>query len=257
MKQLLIIPDINNMHKSIELAQEYSLGFEYNEFFIPKVLDDDNGVQSVCQKYAEFGKPVYSTVHGAFYDVIPFSEDPKIREVSNLRVEQSIGAARQIGAKAVVFHTNYNPFLNTDVYIESWIENNKVYWSEVLRKNPDVNIYLENMFDTSPDMMVALSEGLKGHANYGVCFDYAHAELSCTEPDIWARELSPYIKHVHINDNDLISDSHLAWGDGSIDRQAFYRNYEDYMNGATVLVETSQHERKVRSLEVLKAEGFI
>ena len=113
------------------------------------------------------------------------------------------------------------------------------------------------MFDTTPDLMEALSERLCGYDNYGVCMDYAHAALSKAAPGEWAKRLGRYVKHVHINDNDLVSDLHLAWGDGKLDRQAFYDAYEQYMNTASVLVETSSYENKKRSLEVLKKEGFI
>ena len=64
------------------------------------------------------------------------------------------------------------------------------------------------------------------------------------------------IKHVHINDNDLISDLHLSWGDGKINRIKFYEIYETYLSGASVLVETTAIEAQVRSLEQMKSEGF-
>ena len=106
-------------------------------------------------------------------------------------------------------------------------------------------------------MMEALSERLCRYDNYGVCLDYAHAALSKVAPEEWAKRLGRYVKHVHINDNDLVSDLHLAWGDGKINRQAFYDSYDKYMSKAFVLVETSSYENKKRSFEVLKKEGFI
>ena len=81
--------------------------------------------------------------------------------------------------------------------------------------------------------------------------------LSKTEPKLWAECLGKYVKHIHINDNDFVSDLHLAWGDGKIDRQMFYRCYDKYMQGASVLIETSSLKNKQKSLEVLKEEGFL
>ena len=120
-----------------------------------------------------------------------------------------------------------------------------------------MNIYLENMFDTTPDIMEAMAERLQENANFGICLDYAHAALSKVAPEKWARALGKYIKHVHLNDNDLVSDLHLAWGDGRIDRATFYEAYSTYMSSATVLVETSSFENKVKSLEMLSKEGFL
>ncbi|MBQ9701224.1 MAG: hypothetical protein IJV71_11480, partial [Lachnospiraceae bacterium] len=70
-----------------------------------------------------------------------------------------------------------------------------------------------------------------------------------------ARKLGKYVKHIHINDNDLISDLHLPWGAGKIDRQTFYECYEKYMSNATVLVETSSLQNIKKSLQVLEADG--
>lgn len=257
MRQFLIIPDRNHMQECLELAQKYQLGFEYNDFFMPTVLDDEERLQEIIDIYKQYELPSYTTVHGDFFDVIPFSVDPKIREIASLRIEQSIQAAKGIGAKAVVFHTNYDPFLNTDSYIASWLKTNIVFWSDVLEKHSDMQIYLENMFDTSPDIMETLSEKLSEYANYGVCLDYAHAFLSKVKPEIWAERLGRFVKHIHMNDNDGIRDLHQAWGDGVIQRTGFYECYEKYMRNATILIETTSMENKVRSLEMLEREGFL
>lgn len=257
MKRLLMIPDVKNLEETLELAEKYSLGFEYNDFYMPAVLDDDQEMQRLVRGYQSAKLPEYCTLHGAFFDVIPFSVDERIKEVAFLRIEQSIKAAEQIGAKAVVFHTNYNPFLNSEAYIKSWIEQNTGFWSSILEKHAGMNIYLENMFDRTPDIMESLSEVLCRYENYGVCLDYAHAALSDVKPEIWAERLGQFVKHVHVNDNDLVSDLHLAWGDGRIYRTGFYKSYEQFMKHATVLIETSSMENTKKSLEVLEAEGFL
>ncbi len=257
MKQLLIIPDRNNLADTMKLAEKYSLGFEYNDFYMPAVLDSAEQINSIVSEYKKINLPDYCTLHGAFFDVIPFSPDPKIRKISVLRIEQSIAVAEKTGAKAVVFHTNYNPFLNSKAYIRSWISENIAFWSGILENHSNVFIYLENMFDTTPDIMCELAENLSRYSNFGICLDYAHASLSKVNPKEWAAVLGKYVKHIHINDNDLISDLHLAWGNGKIDRNSFYSCYEQYMNNASVLIETASAENKLRSLEQLEADGFI
>jgi len=257
MKQLLIIPNMNDIQETLSLAEKYDLGFEYNDFFDPAVLDDEQRLEELLETYRSYPIPSYCTMHGAFFDVIPFSNDSRIREVSALRIEQSIEVAKKLGASAVVFHTNYNPFLNTPDYVNAWIKQNVQYWSQVLEKHPEISIYLENMFDSSPDIMEELSESLSKYKNYGVCLDYAHAAISKTPAEEWAKRLGRFVKHIHINDNDLISDLHLAWGDGKIDREGFYRSYESYMKDATVLIETSSEGSRLRSLKKLEEEGFL
>ena len=152
-KEFLIIPDRKYINECINLAKEYNLGFEYNDFFMPDLLDDEERLEGLISEYRRHELPEYTTIHGDFFDVIPFSMDSKIRDISDFRIKQSLDVARRIGAKAVIMHTNYNPFLNTKQYIKSWIEQNVRYWGRILEENKDINIYLENMFDASPDIM--------------------------------------------------------------------------------------------------------
>ena len=257
MKRILIIPRINELSVSLSLAGEYGAGFEYNDFFKPDILDNKQLCEEITQKYLAEKLPEYCTLHGAFFDVIPFSPDKKIREISDLRIEQSIRAAEKIGARAVVFHTNYNPFLNTRQYLEGWFAQNAEYWGSVLEKHPDINIYIENMFETSPDILAELAQRLCRFDNFGVCFDYAHAAITDIPHKTWAKALGQYTKHIHINDNDLKSDLHLAIGDGQINFSEFYELYEKYLNNASVLVETSSTEAQRRSLERFRRDGFI
>lgn len=258
-EKFLIIPKISELNSSLALAREYNLGFEFNDFFMPKVLDDEAGQNRLIEEYIKnnaAGLPDYCTLHGAFFDVIPFSPDEKIRAVSDLRIRQSISAARKLGARAVVFHTNYNPFLNSPAYIKGWLEQNAAYWSGILTEYPDMNIYLENMFDSAPDIMAALAERLCSNANFGICFDYAHAALTAVSQREWTEKLSKYVRHIHINDNDFQSDLHLAVGDGKIDWNEFYNLYDEYMDKATVLIETSSLENQRRSIGRLISDGF-
>ena len=145
MKQILIVPNRNRLEDCLYLAEKYHLGFEYNDFYLPEVLDNTEKTEEYINVYKQDKMPAYATVHGAFYDVIPFSVDKKIREISQLRIEQSIDVAKMMGANAVIFHTNYNPFLSSQAYNPFWLESNKLYWEGVLERHPEIDIYLENM----------------------------------------------------------------------------------------------------------------
>lgn len=257
MKQILIIPRLDEINASLELCEKYGLGFEYNDFFMPKILDNQALCDDLIERYKNENLPEFCTLHGAFFDVIPFSPDEKIREISDLRIRQSLDVAQKIGAKAVIFHTNYNPFLNAPAYVSSWTEQNSAYWSGILGEFSDVNIYLENMFDTAPDIMETLAENLKSHANFGICLDYAHAALTAVSQREWVEKLGRFVKHIHINDNDLISDLHSAIGEGKIDWSEFYDLYDKFMTGASILIETTPLPNQRKSLEKLSADGFI
>jgi len=252
MNKRLIIPLLKEIEQSIFLAEKYDLGFEYNDFYHPDVLDNAEVQNNIIRKYKSFHLPEYCTLHGAFLDVTIFSSDKKIREVSELRVIQSIEAAKKINAKAIVFHTNINPILNLKEYENNWLKTNVEFWSRMLTDYPDISIYIENMFDQSPKMLKKLAKNLCEYANFGICFDYGHAIISSTPVNIWAKSLSKYIKHVHINDNDLVSDLHLAVSDGKINWQEFYYLYTEFLSETTLLIEVSSVEKQIRSIEALQ-----
>ena len=130
---------------------------------------DMEKVKDMVRFYNGRNEKIYSTYHGCFYDVIPFSMDNKIKEVSMYRIEQSIVIAKSLGAKAVVFHTNYNPFFKTKEYIDDWLNICEEFWGSILKKYKDINIYLENMFDDNPDVLEQLAHRLSVYENFGLC----------------------------------------------------------------------------------------
>ena len=257
MNRFLIIPDLADIKNSLSIADEYSLGFEYNDFFIPDILDDSEKTRQLIDCYKSHNLPGYCTMHGAFFDVILFSSDRRIRETAELRIRQSLDIARKIGAKGVVFHTNHSPQLTSEAYVKGWHNKNKEFWSRMLPEYSDINIYLENMFDSSPDMLCDLACELSSFENFGVCLDYAHAEVFGGGADKWVEKLAPYVKHLHINDNDLKDDLHLATGDGKIDWNRFKAYFDKYFTDCSVLIEVSGIEKQTRSAQYLKKLGLI
>lgn len=257
MSKFLIIPQLKNIDESLELAEEYGFGFEFNDFFYPDVLDSKERVKEIAAEYRSHKLPSLLTCHGDFFDVLVFSGDKLIRNISEMRIRQSIEAALEVGAESVIFHTNHNPFFIAESYVSNWLDCNINFWSGILAEYPQVNIYIENMCDSSPDMLAALAEKLSSFSNFGVCFDYAHASVFGSDIESWVTALAPYVKHMHINDNDLKSDLHLAVGDGKIDWNRFREHYFRYFTNATVLIETSSLENQRRSAEFLSNMGII
>ena len=206
--------------------------------------------------YKDLNAPIV-TSHGDFFDVLVFSIDSKIAEISKMRILQSMEVSKKAGAKGVIFHSNIEPFLTAKMYRDNWCGKNEEVFREICENYPEMNIYLENMFDTIPDDLARLGEKMKDVDNFGICFDYAHAYITDTPQEKWAEVLSPYIKHVHINDNDGMSDLHLAVGDGVIEWDQFYKLKEKFFNDVTVLIETTPIDYQKRSLKFLQESGYL
>lgn len=257
MKGIYLIPDRANIEESLVLAKENLAGFEYNDFFLPVVLDDKEKQQEIINFYAkvrtDFSK---DTMHGAFLDVTVHSTDRRIKEVSELRIRQSLDIAKEMGLRGSVFHTNRIYGFRDNTYLKNWEEANYRFFATVCEEYPMQQIFMENMFDEAPDVLLGLAERMKGYENFGICLDYAHGAISDTSATGWVRLLAPYIKHMHINDNDFANDLHLPVGAGELNWEQFSKEVIGYGIDATVLIEVSGVEKQKLSLTYMKERGI-
>lgn len=254
MGRFMIVSKADKLDEYTALSREYDVAFEVNDFFEPEILDDRAKLDAVIEAYLKKGLPEHSTIHGAFYDIAVFSRDARIREMSEFRMEQSMLLAEILGASGVVFHTNYNPALSDEGYMGYFVDATANWLTKLLEKYPAIDIYMENMFDTNPGILKGISEKLERYNNYGVCLDWAHVSIYGSPADKWVEELVPYVKHIHINDNDLKRDLHLPVGSGMIDWKQFAGYYNRYFQNCSVLVETNEPLDQRGSLEYIRRE---
>ena len=76
MGQFLIVSKADRLADYCQIAQSYQVGFEYNDFYDPVVLSDEERLDGIWQQYDACRKPSICTMHGAFLDVTVFSADP-------------------------------------------------------------------------------------------------------------------------------------------------------------------------------------
>lgn len=257
MSRYYIIPDRENIEESLTLAAEYGLGFEFDDFWSPSVLADSNKTAELVKFYSGYDLPKEISVHGDFFDVCIFSADSEIVAVSERRIIQSMEAAVQMGASKVIFHSNINPFLARGFYLDNWVNKNEAFFRQLCKQYPQTEVLMENMFDDGPGALAILAKRMNDVPNFNICFDFAHAFISPTPVSEWAAQLSPYIRHVHINDNNGKEDLHLALGRGVTDFDRFEVLRKQYFNDATVLIEVSQLEAQKESIAYLKSKGLL
>lgn len=257
LRQIEIIPDLDNLNRHIALAKEFDATFEYNDFYIPSVLEDDKLTDHIIERYARVRTNFSNdTIHGAFLDVTIHSDDPLVREVSVLRVRQSMRIARRMGVRGVVFHTGRMAGFRQEYYDTIWLERNRQFFIELAEEYSEVEIYMENMFDEKPDILARLAEQMKHVRNFGVCFDYAHAAITNEPLCVWVKTLAPYIRHMHINDNNLKSDLHGIIGEGSIDWAECDKLLRQNHIEGSVLIEMRNVDAQRRSITFLRDHGY-
>ena len=257
MSKLYLVPDRTDLERVCGLAEEYGCAFEYNEFYMPETMDDPGKQEEIIAGYGKYKKDFsVDTMHGAFLDVTIHSDDPLIRDASMLRIRQSMETAKRMGLRGAVFHTGRLAGFRVENYLKNWCDRNVAFFTEIARQYPEQQIFMENMFDEAPDIMAGMAEKMRDVGNFGVCLDYAHAMLSGRSGQEWIETLAPYIRHIHINDNDLENDLHLAVGAGKINWQEFDRLIRQYQINASVLVEVSGYQAQKESLEYMKRYGI-
>lgn len=255
-----LIPNREKIEECLKIAQRYECVFEYNDFFKPSVLDDEAQIEQLIAFYQSLERDrSRDTLHGPFLDINVASEDERICQVADLRIRQGMEIASRLGVKAVILHTNCLAGFRLKSYQDNWVKRNADYYQTLLSDYPKLMVYMENMFDTEPDLIVRLAEAMKDEARFGICFDYGHAVLSQTPVSEWVKAVYPYVKHMHINDNDGKEDKHFPVGAGTTDWTEYQMLLEQYhMNqeAVGVLIEVSGMEKVEKSAEFLVQRGY-
>lgn len=252
-----IIPKKEEISKSLELSAKYNAAFEYNDFFIPAVLDSPSQIDSLISFYSDLPRDRSNdTLHGAFLDIAIHSSDARIRQISDQRMRQSMNIAKNLGIRGVIFHTNLIANFYDKIYRQNWLEKNLAYFSALAAEYPDIEIFIENMFDLEPDMFAAFGEAAKNCPTLHLCLDVAHANLSHSSLKEWMELAHPYIRHIHINDNDGHFDLHQAVGQGNINWQEFDQLMRQYQIHSSLLIENNSVTQQQESLSYLEMNHF-
>ncbi len=254
MSLLEIIPSKNRIQDSLQLSEEYQAAFEYNDFFLPEVLDNPALVDELINFYLRLNRNRSNdTLHGVFLDITVHSDDPQIREISSRRIHQSMDIACALGVRGVIFHTNYIANFHNTAYCSNWLQRNVSFFTALAEEYPGQQIYMENMFDLTPELFLSFGRAVEHCPNIHLCLDVAHAFLSNTAIADWMKASAPYVKHLHLNDNDGISDLHAPVGSVSIDWTLFDSVIRSCGIMPSVLIETASVEKQRISLEFMKA----
>lgn len=162
-------------------------------------------------------------VHGPISEMVLGASDPRIRQVTIERYSQAIDFAEGIGAVSVTVHSGYDTLNKRNLesqYVQNMVPALRALAERAARKK--LGLVLENTFEPSPDLLLDVFSAL--HAdNVGMCFDVAHRNVFGKAPlEEWLSRCAPFIREVHITDNNGDWDDHLAPGRGGIDFKRFF-----------------------------------
>lgn len=200
-----------------EIVKEYGIAVELDQYCQAENMDGERGekVAKVIKKQLQEFPAL--ALHGPFNELFPAAIDPGAREFAMSRFRQAADRAKEFGVKKMVVHSGWIPF----VYFKEWqIPRAAEFWREFMAEQPaDFELAIENVLDDEPYMMADLAKEIDD-PRVGICYDVGHANIvSNVEQDEWMQVLAPYLKHLHIHNNDGERDYHRGLTDGTLDIQ--------------------------------------
>lgn len=220
-----------------ELIRQTKTGVESIDFSISDVLDHWKEHIAVYKRRLDDMGAGALTLHGPFLDLNPAAWDSMIREATFRRFAQSYEAARELGAKKIVYHSCFYPRV---YFLEGWAERVSEFLNHFLEGRTDIEVALENVLDPKWEPLKEIAGQVEAE-NFGLCLDVGHANCYSKQPvEMWAQGLAPYLTHIHVHDNHGEKDEHLALGEGTIRWDAIqdilmqeeYRRKEDARKSA-------------------------
>ena len=169
------------------------------------------------------------------------------------RYRQAIALARDLGVRQLVIHGGFVP----QVYFPEWyVEQSVRFWREILRDVPaDMTLALENVMEPSPETLVSIAAQIDD-PRLGLCLDVGHANtcVSETPPMDWIAPMAPWLRHVHLHNNQGDTDLHAPLGEGNIPMRQII---DTVLQAAPEATFTIENQNALPSLHWLAAQGSI
>lgn len=229
-----------------EIFKGKDLGLESIEFSIGYCLDKFEKSLTAYRRRIEAMGHKALNIHGPFLDLNPASNDTLIRRATRQRFQQAYEAARRLEAGKIIYHTCFVPRVN---FLEGWVDLAVPFWKEFLEdKGNDIQICMENVFDPEYEILAEVVREVN-HPAFSLCLDVGHANHASKTPITqWIEGLAPWIGHVHIHDNDGITDSHQAIGEGSIPWHEVLKALHDFCPQTDCTIENVTREAVEKTL---------
>ena len=228
-----------------EVARKYGLGIEIASFCTAWNMEE-----YLSETEAELETTLRGisrrVLHGPFNELFPCAIDPKARALARHRYRQAIGLARKYGAKKVVLHGGYNPWL----YYPQWYKEQSIlFWKDFVSDIPEgMTVCLENVLEPAPEMLLRIVEAVND-PRIRLCLDVGHANaysgISAME---WLEESARFLSHLHIHNNDGSGDTHSHLWEGSIPIRQLLDRAWTLCPEATATLELPEGEPSIRWL---------
>lgn len=204
------------LFQGIEIFYPYDKTEEQKEIYRQNVLN--------LMKYNI--EVVLHLPHGFRSDLLNENE----YEVILQRFKDAIDFAEEFKVNKLTLHLGSfnNPSLGRKYFVDKSIETVKVLADYCY----PMNLMIENMpgsneLGYSPDEIKEIIEK-SNRSNVKFIFDFGHANVSEYPIEEYFEKLDKYLMHLHISDNNGLSDQHKPIGEGNIDYKKVFSYLKEY-----------------------------
>ena len=162
------------------------------------------------------------------------TRDPEARSRFVGQLQETVRLADRLGGRAIVVHLGHVTRSSPDVVIEARHEAYELALDSLkqcasVAENYGVYLCVENLYLKEPEVLLTYEVYLRlietlasPFVRFTLDIGHANVYLGISEA---IRQLGPYLRHIHIHDNDGESDGHREIGRGSID----FQDYKDFL----------------------------
>ena len=234
----------------LECFKDLDIGVEIQDFTEPNLSNDD--IEKLILEYSQLFKDFkgIKALHGPFLDLSPSSPDIDIRRVSYRKYLRTIKAATRLQMDYIIFHSQINPYLNTQSLIDLNNQQCKEFWQEIMAESLDFKgiVLLENIFEETPELLKERVEKIE-LPNVKIILDVGHARLGSVSLEKWIKEFKDYLEYVHLHSNNGIHDQHQIPSD--IELKALGSLFNKYNINPVISLEYKTKDPS-REIEILR-----
>src|SRR3989344_4039415 len=124
------------LHERIDELAAFGLGLELRDFMLPELLDSKRDLEAWIGAYQTISeKRISLSIHGPAMDLNLGSLDERIRQVSIIRIVQTLRATEELDADFLIVHTGYDPrFLTDNNRFKSWLSKSLESYKSIFSK---------------------------------------------------------------------------------------------------------------------------
>ena len=184
-------------------------------------------------------------IHAPWAGINIATPSPSLRRTVLKRLEKSIVYAGKLGCSLWIFHPGSRTALS-HIYPEKDWQLNLESVRTLLRisRREDVKIAIENTPEPFPSLMKNVDEFTRFYDDLeddiGMVLDVAHAHLNNQIQDFLIH-FTNKIVHMHVSDNDGVTDLHLGIGYGTVDWDHFSKLVKTKNYSKLLVIESTQH----------------